>query len=137
MKKYIRKKLWEFLLRKCSYSSLDGATRCYQHEALALTLVRAPPIVTLTKLLVLPSDESVSREISDNNSLWIFSWGILLLHSWTPSWPETEKKKKWKKSWAQPGFEPGTSRTRSANHTPRPLSQGHWNGSEPCNTTLG
>ena len=26
------------------------------------------------------------------------------------------------KTWAWPGFEPGTSRTRSANHTPRPSS---------------
>ena len=28
-----------------------------------------------------------------------------------------------KYSWARPGFEPGTSRTRSGNHTPRPTSQ--------------
>ena len=33
-------------------------------------------------------------------------------------------KQERKKNWARPGFEPGTSRIRSANHTPRPASHG-------------
>ncbi|KAK9882326.1 hypothetical protein WA026_020446, partial [Henosepilachna vigintioctopunctata] len=31
------------------------------------------------------------------------------------------------KVWARPGFEPGTSRTLSGNHTPRPTSQAEEN----------
>ena len=34
-------------------------------------------------------------------------------------WPEGQNVKK---CWAPPGFEPGTSRTLSENHTPRPTS---------------
>ncbi|KNC26381.1 hypothetical protein FF38_07549 [Lucilia cuprina] len=35
----------------------------------------------------------------------------------------TFQKKKINFTWARPGFEPGTSRTLSGNHTPRPTSQ--------------
>ena len=48
-----------------------------------------------------------------NLSFLVFNPSFISLHT-----REVENKR-----WAQPGFEPGTSRTQSENHTPRPLSR--------------
>ena len=48
---------------------------------------------------------------------------ILPSDQWV-SWENIGEGKE-KKTWASPGFEPGTSRTRSANHTPRPTGLAH------------
>ena len=45
---------------------------------------------------------------------------IAFLKGWLRQVPKV------KRLWARPGFEPGTSRTRSANHTPRPTSHLFW-----------
>ena len=57
------------------------------------------------------------KKTSNFINLWLFI---------RPFWTNEQK-------WAQPGFEPGTSRTQSENHTPRPLSLVHPNQDRnPC-----
>ena len=58
-----------------------------------------------------------------NTHMTCFHWNFFILIN----------KRNW---WARPGFEPGTSRTLSENHTPRPTSQDtHWQGTLKSDAT--
>ena len=58
--------------------------------------------------------------ISKNSIILALCNEILAIDAVQSLFQETFKEKG---SWARPGFEPGTSRTLSENHTPRPTSQ--------------